>query len=576
MMDDTLTPHAHHILDVMTHILLFLGIAGIIVPLLERIRVSAMLGYLFCGVLIGPFGLAAFADYSPWLKAITFQDSTTVHTLGEFGIIALMFMIGLELSFKRLRELGKYIFGLGSAQILITAAAISGIALFFDNSLQAAILLGASFALSSTAIVMKLLEEKHYSNQFVGVISFSILLMQDLAVVPILVLAGSFTGGEDTNIATALLEALVLGVVAVLLIYTVGKRVLRPLLQSISLSRNAEWLTAFVIFIIIGCASLTYVAGLSLALGAFLAGLLIAETEYRHEVETIISPIKGILLGMFFLSIGMMINMNELMRYPLLIPLSVVGIFLFKAMILFPLCRAFGLPSHQSATVAIFLAEPGEFALMVLGIAMSSALMPATHVQFFLLVTAFGMLCSPLLFKIAPVVAKWLEKPTTEQDIVLSSDSPVVVIAGFGRVGVLLARALHEQNIPYLAFDSSAERVQKLKKEGFSVVYGDARKLALWKHLQRDNVLAVMIALDDSHATHSILGAIRGEWPLVPIIVRSKDTSDMHTLYELGANYVIAETLESSLRAARIVMEEVGEQPEEIETVVRALWDRYS
>lgn len=570
-------PAAHHLALILSNILLFFGIAGIAVPLLQRLRMSPVLAYLLCGVVIGPYGLAALADSYPWLSFITIDDLSTVQTLGELGIITLMFMIGLELSLGRLKELRRFIFGLGSAQIVVTALAIFLIAFWFGNALEAAILLGASFALSSTAIVMKLLEERRLSNRPIGILCFSILLMQDLAVVPILVLAASFTGASEDSIGITLLSSLGIGLCTVLAIMFLGKRILAPLLQSVSASRNAEWLAAFIVFVVIACAAITEAAGLSLALGAFLAGLLIAETEFKHEVEVIVSPLKGLLLGIFFLSVGMMINVEEILRQPFLLALSVVGIFTLKAAILFPLCLWFKVPHRQAAEASVYLAQPGEFALLILGVAMAGNLMPTHNVQFFLLVTALAMMVTPLFFRCAPLAAKMSgylsKKPALEQDIPQLGER-VVIIAGFGRVGKLLGNALAEQQIAYIGFDHNAERVHSLKREGFLVVYGDAKKLELWHRLHSDHVIAAVIAIDDHTATHSILKSIRAEWPLLPVIVRAKDTADMAALYDMGAKYVVAETLESSLSVARLLMQQVGTEDGTIEKIIKKLRDQ--
>jgi CPA2 family monovalent cation:H+ antiporter-2 len=538
---------------------------------------SPVLAYLLCGVVIGPYGLAALADSYPWLSFITIDDLSTVKTLGELGIITLMFMIGLELSLGRLKELRRFIFGLGSAQIVVTALAIFLIAFWFGNALEAAILLGASLALSSTAIVMKLLEERRLSNRPIGILCFSILLMQDLAVVPILVLAASFTGAAEESVGITLLSSLGIGLCTVLAIMFLGKRILAPLLQSVSASRNAEWLAAFIVFVVIACAAITEAAGLSLALGAFLAGLLIAETEFKHEVEVIVSPLKGLLLGIFFLSVGMMINVEEILRQPFLLALSVVGIFTLKAAIIFPLCLWFKVPHRQAAEASVYLAQPGEFALLILGVAMAGNLMPTHDVQFFLLVTALAMMVTPLLFRCAPLAAKlsgYLSKTQAlEQDIPQLGER-VVIVAGFGRVGKLLGNALAEQQIAYIGFDHNAERVHSLKREGFRIIYGDAKKLELWHRLHSDHVIAAVIAIDDHAATHSILKSIRAEWPLLPVIVRAKDTADMAALYDMGAKYVVAETLESSLSVARLLMQQVGTEDGTIEKIIKKLRDQ--
>lgn len=564
----------HHLAEILSNILLFFGIAGIAVPLLQRLKMSPVLAYLLCGVVIGPHGLAKLSGQYNWLSFISIKGLDTVQALGELGIITLMFMIGLELSFDRLKELKRYIFGLGSAQILLTATVIFLIARQFDNSLEVSILLGASFALSSTAIVMKLLEDHRLANRPIGILCFSILLMQDLAVVPILVLTASFSGEATGNAGTALLYALGIGIVTVLAIIAVGRRALSPLLRSVSVSRNPEWLTAFIVFVVIACAAITQAAGLSLALGAFLAGLLIAETDFRHEVEIIVSPLKGLLLGIFFLSVGMMIDVEEILRQPELLALSIAGIFLLKATVIFPLCLSFNIPRRQAAEAAIYLAQPGEFALLVLGAAMASGLMPAYDVQFFLLVTALAMMTTPLMFKLAQPAARLASRltnaPGEDQEIPMLQE-PVVIIAGVGRVGQLLASALAEQQITYLGFDNNAEHVLHLKSKGFRVIYGDVRRPELWRRLHSGNVIAAVIAIDDHVATHGILKSIRAEWPLLPIIARAKDTQDMLALYDMGAKDVVAETLESSLSAARLLMQHIGTDEGAIERIVKKL-----
>lgn len=571
-------PHAatsaQHMLEVLSHILLFFGIAGIAVPLLQRLRMSPVLAYLLCGIIVGPFGLAALADDFSWLTAISIRDANTVHLLGELGIITLMFMIGLELSFNRLRELRRLIFGLGSLQILITGVVIFAVAMAFNNSTEAAILLGASFALSSTAIVMKLLEEKQITNQPLGTLCFSILLMQDLAVVPILVLASSFGDASSQGIWQALAIALGVGIITVLTIFVLGKRLLTPLLQSIGTSRNPEWLAAFTVFIVIACATITQAAGLSLALGAFMAGLLIAETEFKHEVEIIVAPLKGLLLGIFFLSVGMMINMAEIMRQPMLLTLAVSGIFFIKALVLFPLCLWFKIPKRQAAKATVYLSQPGEFALLILGAAMVSNLMPTADVQFFLLVTALAMMATPLVFKLAPMAGRLAcglaGEPAQEEQLPLLNER-VVIIAGFGRVGKLIGHALAEQQISYVALDQNTDRVRALKKEGYRVIYGDARRIELWRRLHSGNIIVAVIAIDDHSAAHSILKSIRAEWPLLPVIVRAKDTADMNAFYDLGAKHVVAETLESSLSVARLVMRQIGTDDVNAESIIRKL-----
>ncbi len=567
-----------HIIDLMSNILLFFGLAGLAVPLLQRIKISPVLAYLLCGIVIGPYGLALFSSEMPWLVPFTIKDSTTVRSMGELGIIALMFMIGLELSLTRLRELKRLVFGLGSIQILATTIVIFLLAKFFNNSLQASILIGASFALSSTAIVMQLLEERRLVNRPVGILCFSILLMQDLAVVPILVLAGAFSGGDTGNTGGMILSALVAGTLTVVIMYITGRRLLRPILKYISISRNAEWLIAFIIFFVIACASITHFAGLSPALGAFIAGLLIAETEFRHEVDVIITPLKSMLLGMFFLSIGMMINLAEIARQPLLLLASVIGIYVVKASIIFPVCRWFKISGRRSAQAALFLAQPGEFALLIINVALIAKLIPTESAQFFLLVTATAMMLTPLLFRLAPLAGDFANRifPEISTEETTQTDERIVIIAGFGRVGQLLGKLLEEQKIPYITIDNNVERVQILKEQGCRIIYGDARKMELWHKIHNGAVIAAVIAIDDHSSTDNMLKSIRAQWPTLPVIMRSKDTEDMDRLYDMGAKYVVAETLESSLRIARLLMEEVGINNADIEKTIEKSWEQNS
>ena len=576
-MDETITEHPR-MLDLMSDTLIFFGIAGLVVPLLQRARMSPVLAYLLCGIAIGPFGFATIPGAARWLAPLTIEDSASVKLLGELGIVTLMFTIGLELSLARLRELKHYIFGLGTAQIVATAVVIFLVARLFDNSPKAAALIGASLALSSTAIVMKLLADRHLAGRPVGTLAFSILLMQDLAVVPILVMLASFGGGEGAGVF-AVLRALALGFATVFAIVFIGRRVLKPALRAVSVPHNAEWLAAFTGFFVVACAAITDVAGLSLALGAFLAGLLIAETEFRHEVETIVDPLKGLLLGIFFLSVGMTINVAEVARTPLLLAVSVVGIYVVKSALLFPLCLLFKVPPPRAAEAAVYLAQPGEFALLVLGAAMAMGLLSPEHAQFFLLVTTLAMMFTPLLFKLAPAavaLANRFSRSVSPDSEFPSAEERIVIIAGFGRVGQLLGNALDELKIAYVAFDNDAERVQRLRARGFRVVFGDARKFDLWQRLHSGHasVVAAIIAIDDHSATHRILKSIRTEWPLLPIIVRAADTRDMEGLYDIGADYVVAETLESSLRMARIVMEKLDTEPGAIEKIIEQLWER--
>ncbi|MDH3662777.1 MAG: cation:proton antiporter, partial [Alphaproteobacteria bacterium] len=357
-------------------VMVFLSAAGIIVPLVRRLSISPVFGFLIVGLAIGPHGVARFADTWPWLEYVAITNLEGVRPLAELGVVFLLFMIGLELSLDRLWSMRRRVFGLGGAQILLTGAAISVIASFFDNSLAAAIVLGAGFALSSTAIVMQLLSENRRLGTAAGRTSFAILLCQDLAVLPILFLVGAFAAQSDVPVLAAFAWAIGQALVAVVAILVIGRLVLRPVFLFVGSTASREMFLAFVLLVIVGTALVTEQAGLSMALGAFLAGLLFAETEYRHEIEVDIEPFKGLLLGLFFVSVGMSIDLAQVAAKPHWLIASVFGLFLAKSPIVYALARWFGETRSAALETGLLLGQGGEFAFLIVGMAHGLGLMP--------------------------------------------------------------------------------------------------------------------------------------------------------------------------------------------------------
>ena len=359
-------------------VILFLVVAGFAVPLLQR-RVSPVLGYLLIGGLIGPYGLGLMAEALPLAAFLVIDDLDGVRALAEIGVVFLLFAIGLELSLDRLWAMRRLVFGLGSAQILLTGVVIGGVAYVWGNSGPAALVLGACLALSSTAIVMQLLIEKSRLTTPVGRSAFSVLLMQDLAVVPILFIVGVLgTVSEGQGVLGGLALALGEAAITVVIIYAVGRLVLRPLFRATAQSGSREAFMAMILLIVLGTAAITGAVGLSMALGAFLAGLLIAETEYRHQVEVDIEPFKGLMLGLFFMSVGMGIDWRVLMETPLLIAASVIGLIAIKAVLNVSLFLLWKTPIHRAVEAGLLLAQAGEFAFIVVGLAMSLDLLPGS------------------------------------------------------------------------------------------------------------------------------------------------------------------------------------------------------
>lgn len=531
---------------VLEDILLILALAGVVIPALRFLKISRVLGYLLCGLVIGPYALGTVSDSADWLSLFVITDEAMIAILAELGVVFLLFMIGLELTFDRLWQLKRMVLGLGGLQVSITGAVIFVIALSFGNSLTASILLGAALALSSTAIVMQVLTDRHMIAKPSGQISFAVLLMQDLAVVPILVLAGAFSN-EHSSAHPALLLVNVTGMAIIVIggLFFFGKVVLKPGLHKLSLARNKEWLMAFTLFSVIGAAALTQSVGLSAALGAFLAGLLIGETEYRHEIEILMEPVRGILMGIFFLSIGMAINVAEVLANPVWLGLSVVGIFLLKVVLFYPMARLFKIPHAQSLRSGILLAQCGEFAFIVIGLAMAGNLIPDSDAQFFLLVIALSMLLTPLSTRLIDLV-----NPATKtiDDLEAEDEKDIrdhIVIAGFGRVGQNLAQTLEEQKIPYLALDLNGEAVADLRKNGYPVIYGNARHKALWHKLHVEYAKAVILTLDDDAATKAIVARLEHDFPSLPVIARFHSQADLSLKHE-GTISVIVDKIEAT------------------------------
>lgn len=549
--------------------MIFLVAAGIVVPLFHRLRISPVLGYLIVGGIVGPYGLGLLADSVEWLRYAVITDLAGVQALAELGVIFLLFMIGLELSLDRLWAMRRLVFGLGSLQILISALVIGLIAWEFGNSPEASIVLGACLALSSTAIVMQLLIERRELASPLGRSSFSILLMQDLAVVPILFLVGVLGAKAGGNVGLALALALLKALVVIVGIYLGGRLLLRPLFRMVAQSRSTEMFMAATLLVIIVTALITGATGLSMALGAFLAGLMLAETEFRHQIEVDIEPFKGLLLGLFFMSVGMGIDYRVVADTAVWILASVVGLFVIKSVITAALCLVFGLPRHVSLETGLLLGQGGEFAFVVVGLAMSLGLVPREAGQFMLIVTGLTMIATPLIAATASRLSAHMEKalqvtPTNDDDPGhIAEMQGHVMLSGFGRVGCLIARILDADGIPFVALDNSAFNVAEARQMGLPVFFGDATRIDLLRRAHAQNASMLVLTMDDPKAIEQVVRAVRAEWPTLRIVARARDARHAAHLLDLGATEVIQETLESGLQLAGRVLNLAG-TPEDV------------
>ncbi|MCB1611518.1 MAG: monovalent cation:proton antiporter-2 (CPA2) family protein [Xanthomonadales bacterium] len=542
--------------------MLFLIAAGIIVPLLHRWRVSPVLGYLLVGYLIGPYGLGLFAGQWPWLAYLSIPEISGVRALAELGVVFLLFVIGLELSLGRLWALRRLVFGLGSLQVLVSALAIAAVAGLLGSSATAATLIGASLALSSTAIVMQLLAERRQLGTPLGRAAFSILLLQDLAVVPILFLVGVLGAQQGGGVLLPLLLALGKALLVMAAIFVVGRMLLRPLMRLVARARSPEMFMAAILLIAIGSASLTAIAGLSMALGAFLAGLLLAETEFRHEIEVDIEPFKGLLLGLFFVSVGMGVDARLVASNLGAILATLLALVAAKALIIYLLARAFGLSRALALETGLLLGQAGEFAFVVLGLASQMTLLPSSDIQFLLIVVSLSMLLTPGLVALArrSVAGMIRREPEHAQPEPMALDGIEghVVIAGFGRVGQALARVLDSERLSYVALDLDAEHVARARAESLPVFYGDASRLDMLRRAHLATARALVVTMDSAQAAEHIVRAVRQFAPELPIYARARDRAHGRRLLQQGATEVTPETIEASLQLAARVLVSTG------------------
>lgn len=536
----------------------FLVVAGVVIPLVQRLRVSPVLGFLLVGLAVGPFGFGRFAPEAPVLNQLLITDPAGVSALAELGVIFLMFMIGLELSLERLWGIRRLVFGMGFLQVLISTVVIATIAWAFGNNVQSSVLLGSCLALSSTAVVMQLLIEQRRFGSPVGRGSFAVLLAQDLAVVPLLFLVATFGASGDATIGWELARALGQATVAIVLILGVGRLVVRPLLRFVG-TDGPELFVAVTLLLIVATATVTHAAGLSAALGAFLAGLLLAESEYRYEVEVNLAPFKGLLMGLFFMSVGMSIDLAAILADPVWIPLAVVGLIVVKALVAGGLSRAFGFTSGQSVEIGLLLGQGGEFAFVVVALALGFGLLPKETAQFMLIVAGATMVLTPGIAHLARRAGTALAGPDgSAEELSQGERAGHVILVGFGRTGRMLAGILNRQKIEHVGLDLDAHRVSELSRAGEPVFLGDASREAMLHKVDLASAAALVVCTDDAGATQRVLHTARRIALEVPIVVRARDAEHAAELIDAGATRVVPELTEAGLQMCHVLLEQIG------------------
>jgi glutathione-regulated potassium-efflux system ancillary protein KefC/glutathione-regulated potassium-efflux system protein KefB len=545
-------------MSLLAQIAIFLAAAVIAIPICRYFKLGSVLGYLAAGIIIGPACLGFIS-----------RIDTTQH-IAEFGIVLLMFVIGLELQPSRLWVMRKPIFGLGLAQVLATTAAIACAAYFgFDQTKESALVIGFGLSMSSTALVLQLLSERGQLNSQYGRSAFSILLFQDIAVLPALALLPLLGGAAAARTAgpggwLALKFVAVLGTVVV-----GGRYVLRPMLRIVAATRVAEAFTAAGLLVVIGTALLVSLVGLSLSLGAFLAGVLLADSEFRHELEADIEPFKGLLLGLFFITVGMSANLQLVHDKPLTIAGLTLGFMLVKVASLRGIGRLSGLPPAAGRGLAFSLPSGGEFAFVLFGLAATLGIMDAEIAELLVLVVTASMILSPLLLTLHDALFKKKEPDSAPFDTP-EELYPKVIIAGFGRFGQIVGRILRAKNIAFTALEASQTQVDFLRRFGNQVFYGDASRLEMLRAAHAENAQLFVLAIDDVEASVRTAGLIRKHFPHLKIFARARNRQHAFRLMDLDVRYTIRETLGSSLEMSEKILETLGlSKSKSIETVRR-------
>jgi monovalent cation:proton antiporter-2 (CPA2) family protein len=532
-------------MSLLAQIAIFLAAAVIAIPIFRYFKLGSVLGYLTAGIIIGPAGLGLIS-----------RIDTTQH-IAEFGIVLLMFVIGLELQPSRLWVMRRPIFGLGLAQVLVTTLGIAAAAYFgFEQTKESALVIGFGLSMSSTALVLQLLAERGQLTSHYGRSAFSILLFQDIAVLPALTLLPLLGVASARSAGPG--GWLVIKFVAVLATVVIGGRyVLRPMLRIVAATRVAEAFTAAGLLVVIGTSLLVSQVGLSLPLGSFLAGVLLADSEFRHELEADIEPFKGLLLGLFFISVGMSANLELVRERPLTIVCLTLGFMLIKVIVLRAIGRLSGLRTAASRGLAFSLPSGGEFAFVLFGLAATLGIMDAEIAELLVLVVTGSMILSPLLLVLHDALFKKKEVDTGPFDTP-EELYPKVIIAGFGRFGQIVGRILRAKKISFTALEANQTQVDFLRRFGNQVFYGDASRLEMLRAAHAEHAEVFVLAIDDVEASVRTAGLIRKHFPNLKIFARARNRQHAFRLTDLDVRYTIRETLVSSLEMSEKVLEALG------------------
>jgi glutathione-regulated potassium-efflux system ancillary protein KefC/glutathione-regulated potassium-efflux system protein KefB len=537
------------------HIALLLLAAVAIVPILQKLRLGSVLGYLIAGMIVGPWGFAVIGDVEATLQ------------FSELGVVLLLFVIGLELEPARLWALRGSVFGLGTAQVLVTTVVAAGIARFAGLHIAASVIVGFALALSSTALVMTSLEERGELTQRYGREAFAILLFQDVAVIPVLALLPLLAPGAD-EVSLSWGEVAKTAVLVIGVLFA-GRFVVRPTLNLIATYASREIFTAATLLLVIAAALATAMVGLSMALGAFLAGVILADSDLRHELEADIEPFKGLLMGLFFMAVGMSADLGLLATKPALV-LGLAALLLAgKAIVMYAISRLNGAPNDSAQRLAVALAQGGEFAFVLLTAAVAQHVLREPLADLLIMVVTASLLTAPLLMTVhAKLLDLWVARTAEpEYDTITQQDKPVI-IAGFGRFGQVVGRVLRMSDIPFTALEISYEQVDFVRKFGGKIFYGDATRLELLKAAGAAHARLFVLAIDDVKASVEAARVVRRHFPALPIVARAHNRVHYFRLRDLGVEVIHREVFAASLDVAADTLKLLGINEAEAEHAV--------
>ena len=546
-------------LDFLVDVLIFLAAAVVVGPIFQRLRFSVVLGYLVAGIVIGADGLALV------------EDSSTTHGLAELGVVFLLFTVGLELSIDRLKLIRWYVFGLGTLQVVVSGVVIGMIASLAGASVEASIVIGGALALSSTAVVIQLLSERGEMASRVGRISVAVLLLQDLAVVPLLVLTPSLADHEASLVLTVpwtMLKA----AVAVAAMVAVGRLVLRPLFRTIAVGRHPELFAAVTLLVLLGMSWSTSRLGLSAAVGGFLAGLLLAETEFRHHVAADIAPFRGLLLGLFFMTVGMGLDIGLAIDNVVLVVGLAVALIIGKTVVTTALCRAGGQAWGPSVHVGLILAQGGEFGFIMFALAMAAGILVPETGGILIATIALTMAATPVLAALGHRVDRRLGVHAKRRVEDIAEDGhdlkDHVIVAGFGRVGQSVGKTLAAANIPYVAVEFETTRVAEARARGLPVFYGDATRAEMMEALGAARARAAVVILDNAEATERTVRQLHQRYSSLHILVRARDNHHRRRREADGASAIVHETYEMSLQLGSNILRRFGTAEDKVAEIL--------